>query len=117
MGPRVHSLAHVFVEPCPVDPPESGHLGRHARRSVDQSSQLEEEFLTLLTEEALRHSQMESTLRGPKEDKLNGALRWLQHEGLIRQRSGDGDGQSIHRYELFGLGYHTLVAIDDIQGS
>lgn len=102
-------------ESYPIDPPEPGEPGRQARRIVAHSSDLDQRILASLSEEAKRYSELEPVLDGVNDQNLTAALERLQREGLIRRRSGDGEGRDIHRYELSGLGQHTLLAIEEIE--
>lgn len=102
-------------ESYPIEPPEPGEPARLARRTLAQSSGLDQRILTSLSKETQRRSELEAIFDGAADRKLTAALERLQREGLIRRRSGDGEGQDIHRYELSSLGRHTLLAIDEIQ--
>lgn len=104
-------------ESYPIEPPEPGEPTRLARRLLAQSSDLDQRILASLSEETQRYSGLGASLDGIDEQNLTAALERLQSDGLIRRRSGEGQGQDIHRYELSALGCHTLLAIDEVQGT
>lgn len=103
-------------EPYPIDPPDPGQPEEQARRILAQSSEIESQILRSLSEGARRHSELDAVLDGGDGPNVTQALERLQREGLIRRRSGDGSEPDVHRYELSGLGHHTLLAIDEIGG-
>lgn len=102
-------------EPYPIDPPEPGQPIQQGCRIIAQSSDIDRRVLESLSEGAKRYSELKPVLDGRNDHNLTVALDRLQREGLIRRRSGDGGGRDIHRYELSGLGHHTLLAIEEIQ--
>lgn len=98
-----------------IEPPEPGQPVQQACRIVAQSSDIDRRILRSLSEGAKRYSELKPVLDGRNDHNLTVALKRLQREGLIRRRSGGGEGRDVHRYELSGLGRHTLLAIDEIQ--
>lgn len=102
-------------EPYAVDPPEPGRPVQQACRIIAKSSDIDRRILESLSEGAKRYSELKPVLDGRNDHNLTVALERLQREGLIRRRSGGGEGRDIHRYELSGLGHHTLLAIEEIQ--
>lgn len=87
-----------------------------AHRVLSNSPEIERRILQALSKGASRHSELVSLLEEGSSTDLTPALERLQQEGLVRRRSGDGEGPDIHRYELSGLGRHTQLAIDEIEG-
>lgn len=99
----------------PITPPEPGIPIKRACRIIAQDTDIDERVLRSLSDGAKRYSELKPVLDGRHDHNLTVALKRLQQEGLVRRRSGRGEGQDIHRYELSGLGHHTLLAIDEIR--
>lgn len=108
-------MSPATSEPYPIEPPQPGHPVKQACRIIAQSSDIDRRILRSLAEGAKRYSELKPVLDGRNDHNLTVALKRLQREGLVRRRSGGGEGRDIHRYELSGLGHHTLLAVDEIQ--
>lgn len=99
----------------PVKPPEPDLPVKRACRIIAQGTDIDERVLRSLAEGAKRYSELKPVLDGRHDHNLTVALKRLQEEGLVRRRSGRGDGRGIHRYELSGLGHQTLRMIGRIR--
>lgn len=122
MQASLYSMAHTIgvvssamATSYPITPPEPGTPIKRACRIIAQDTDIDERVLRSLSEGAKRYSELKPVLDGRHDHNLTVALKRLQQEGLVRRRSGRGEGRDIHRYELSGLGHHTLLAIDEIR--